>query len=75
MLKIGNVEIKNPIIIAQMAGVTNGAFRKLCIENGAGLVCAEMVSDKAIYYNNARTLKILKWMKAIQFLYNCLAVI
>jgi len=60
MLKIGNVEIKNPIIIAPMAGITNGAFRRLCIENGAGLVCAEMVSDKAIFYNNARTMKMLE---------------
>ncbi len=39
-----------------MAGISNGAFRELCFRNGAGLVCSEMVSDKAIYYHNERTL-------------------
>ena len=58
-LKIGNVELKNPIIIAPMAGVSNGAFREMCFEFGAGLVCCEMVSDKAIYYMNNKTLKML----------------
>ena len=57
MFKIGNVEIKNPIVIAPMAGITNGAFRELCFEFGAGLVYTEMVSDKAIYYANKKTLK------------------
>ena len=60
MFKIGNVEIKNPIVIAPMAGITNGAFRELCMNNGAGLVCCEMVSDKAIYYNNKKTLDMLE---------------
>lgn len=55
MLKIGNVEIKKPVIVAPMAGISNDAFRELCFENGAGLVCAEMVSDKAIYYMNKKT--------------------
>lgn len=57
--KIGNVELKNPLIIAPMAGVTNAAFRELCLEFGAGLVCCEMVSDKAIFYKNEKTAKML----------------
>lgn len=60
MLTIKNVKIKNPIIIAPMAGITNGAFRELCFEFGAGLVETEMVSDKAIYYMNQKTLKMLE---------------
>lgn len=58
--KLGNVELKNPLIIAPMAGVTNNAFRELCLEFGAGLVCAEMVSDKAIFYKNEKTAKMLE---------------
>lgn len=42
-----------------MAGITNNAFRELCLEFGAGLVCAEMVSDKAIFYKNEKTAKML----------------
>ena len=57
--KIGNVELKNPLIIAPMAGVTNAAFRELCLEFGAGLVCCEMVSDKAIFYKNEKTAKMI----------------
>ncbi len=57
--KIGNVDLKNPLIIAPMAGVTNAAFRELCLEFGAGLVCCEMVSDKAIYYKNEKTAKMI----------------
>lgn len=60
MLTIGNVKINNPIIIAPMAGISNGAFRQLCFEFGAGLVETEMVSDKAIYYMNQNTLKMLE---------------
>ena len=60
MFKIKNIEIKNPIIIAPMAGITNGAFRELCFEFGAGLVYTEMVSDKAIFYNNKKTLDMLE---------------
>lgn len=59
-IKIGNIELKNPIIIAPMAGITNGAFRELCFEFGAALVECEMVSDKAIYYMNQKTLKMLE---------------
>ena len=53
--KIGNIEIKNRIVLAPMAGVCNSAFRKIIKEMGAGLIYAEMVSDKAIYYNSKKT--------------------
>ena len=51
-LKIGNVELENRYILGPMAGVTDLPFRLLCKEQGAGLLCMEMVSAKAIYYNN-----------------------
>lgn len=60
MLKIGNVEIKNQVVMAPMAGITNLAFRKIVKEFGAGLVYSEMVSDKAICYGNKKTLEMLK---------------
>ncbi|GGI43272.1 tRNA dihydrouridine synthase DusB [Mammaliicoccus stepanovicii] len=59
MWKIGNVEMNNRVVLAPMAGVCNAAFRLTVKEFGAGLVCAEMVSDKAILFNNARTMKML----------------
>ena len=54
-LNIGNVTLDNNVILAPMAGVTDLPFRLLCREQGAGLVCMEMVSAKAIYYNNKNT--------------------
>lgn len=54
-LTIGNVVLDNNVILAPMAGVTDLPFRLLCHEQGAGLVCMEMVSAKAIYYNNKNT--------------------
>lgn len=54
-LRIGNVTLKNNIILAPMAGVSDLPFRLLCAEQGAGMVCMEMVSAKAIYYNNKNT--------------------
>ncbi|AEH46156.1 tRNA dihydrouridine synthase DusB [Parageobacillus thermoglucosidasius] len=59
MFKIGDVEIKNRVVLAPMAGVCNSAFRLTVKEFGAGLVCAEMVSDKGIVYNNEKTLNML----------------
>ena len=58
-LKIGNVELDNNILLAPMAGITDLSFRKLCKEQGAGLVETEMVSSKAIFYNDEKTLKML----------------
>lgn len=55
--KIGNVEIENQLVLAPMAGITNEAFRGICKEMGAGLVVCEMISDKALSFNNAKTIK------------------
>ena len=52
--KIGNVEINNRVVLAPMAGVCNSAFRTIAKEMGVGLIYAEMVSDKAIFYNNQK---------------------
>ena len=57
--RIGNVKIKNNIVMAPMAGISNSAYRKICKEMGCGLVYAEMVSDKAITYNNQKTIDML----------------
>jgi nifR3 family TIM-barrel protein len=59
MLKIGNVEAPNKVVLAPMAGVCNPAFRLIAKEFGCGLVCAEMVSDKAILHGNSRTMEML----------------
>lgn len=56
MLKIGNVPIDPPVITAPMAGISNLAFRRIARACGAGLVCNEMVSDKALWYDSAKTL-------------------
>ena len=59
MWKIGNVEIKNRMVLAPMAGISNSAYRRICKEMGCGLVYAEMVSDKAISYGNKKTIDML----------------
>lgn len=59
-LKIGSVTLKNNLILAPMAGVCDLPFRLLCKEQGAGLVCMEMVSAKGIYYNNKNTESLLE---------------
>lgn len=59
MFKIGNIEIKNKIVLAPMAGICNNAFRRIAKEMGCGLIYAEMVSDKAIMYENEKTLDML----------------
>ena len=56
---IGNVKIKNQVVLAPMAGVCNSAYRRICKEMGCGLVYAEMVSDKAITFSNKKTLDML----------------
>ena len=58
-LKIGDVQLENNLILAPMAGVTDLPFRVLCKEQGAGLICMEMVSAKGIYYNNKNTESLL----------------
>lgn len=59
-LRIGNVELDNQVILAPMAGVTDLPFRLLCKEQGAGLLCMEMVSAKAIYYNSKNTEELME---------------
>ena len=59
MFKIGNIEIKNNIVLAPMAGIGTSAFRRIAKEMDCGLIYAEMVSDKAIFYNNKKTLDML----------------
>ena len=60
MWKIGNVEIKNRIVLAPMAGISNTSYRKIIKEMGCGLIFAEMVSDKAIMFGNEKTFSLLK---------------
>lgn len=60
MLKIGNVELPNPWILAPMAGVCDLPFRVLCHEMGAGMTCMEMISAKAIYYKNKATAEMME---------------
>lgn len=59
MFKIGDIEIKNQVVIAPMAGVSNIAFRTIMKEFGAGLIYAEMVSDKALTFRNEKTMKMI----------------
>ena len=58
--KIDDVVIKNPVVLAPMAGYSNTSFRKIIKRMGAGLIYAEMVSDKALTYQNEKTLRLLK---------------
>ena len=59
-MKIGNVELENNIFLAPMAGITDLPFRLICKENDAGLVYTEMVSAKALLYNDEKTKLLLK---------------
>lgn len=58
-LKIGNVELKNNLILAPMAGITNLPFRVICEKYNPGMVCTEMASSKAIFYNDNKTKRLL----------------
>ena len=57
--KIDNIKIDNRVVLAPMAGVCNSSFRRIAKEMGVGLIYAEMVSDKAIFYNNKKTIDML----------------
>ena len=59
-MNIGNVKLANPYILAPMAGVTDLPFRLLCKEQGAGLLCMEMISAKALQYKNRNTKALLE---------------
>ena len=58
-LKIGNVELPNNLILAPMAGVTNRPFRIICKKYGAGMVCTEMASSRAMFHNDLKTKRLL----------------
>jgi len=60
MWQISNIEIKNRIVLAPMASISNTSYRQIIKEMGAGLIFAEMVSDKAIVYDNEKTFDLLK---------------
>ncbi len=59
MFQIGDIKLKNKIVLAPMAGVSNSAYRTIIKDMGCGLIYAEMVSDKAIYYGNKKTIDLL----------------
>ena len=59
MWNIGNIKIKNRIVLAPMAGISNTSYRKIIKQMGAGLIYAEMVSDKALMYGDKKTLSLL----------------
>ena len=54
-IKIGNVELRNNILLAPMAGITDLPFRLICEKYGAGLACTEMISSKGLYYDDSKT--------------------
>ena len=60
MWKIGNVTIDNQIVLAPMAGISNTSYRRIIKQLGAGLIFAEMVSDKALVFSNSKTFELLK---------------
>ena len=53
-MKLGNIEIENPIALGPMAGVTDWAFRSVCAELGANITVTEMVSSRALVYNGRK---------------------
>lgn len=59
MVYIGNIEIKHKTVLAPMAGIGNSSFRKIIKKMGVGLIYAEMVSDKALFYQNKKTVDML----------------
>ena len=59
-MRIGTVEINSQLALAPMAGVTDAAFRELCASLGAGLTCTELVSSKALCYQDKKSRGLLK---------------
>lgn len=64
VLKIGNVELDSPFLLAPMAGITDGPFRRICREMGAGLVYSEMVSAKGLWFKDKNTGRLLEILMA-----------
>ena len=63
MVKIGNVELDIPVVAAPLAGISNPVYRKMCRSFGAALVVSEMISDKALHYNNKKTIDMCRTVK------------
>ena len=59
-MKIGNIEVTNPVFLAPMAGVTDWAYRTVCAELGAGVTVTEMVSSRALVYKDKKSAKLLR---------------
>ena len=59
-MQIGNLEVKNPLALGPMAGVTDWAFRNICAEMGAGITVTEMVSSRALAYKDQKSAKLLR---------------
>ena len=59
-MKIGNIEVNNPVFLAPMAGVTDWAYRTVCAELGAGVTVTEMVSSRALVYKDKKSAKLLR---------------
>jgi len=59
-MRIGNIEVENPVFLAPMAGVTDWAFRTVCAELGAGVTVTEMVSSRALVYKDQKSAKLLR---------------
>ncbi len=59
MVTIGNFEIKDRFVLAPLAGITDGAFRRICFQMGAAMACSEMVSAKGLFYGDRKTGKLL----------------
>ncbi len=59
-MKIGNLEVNNPLFLGPMAGVTDWAFREICVQIGAGVTVTEMVSSRALIYKDKKTAALLK---------------
>ena len=60
VLRIGTIEVNNPVFLAPMAGVTDWAFRTVCAELGAGVTVTEMVSSRALVYRDQKSAKLLR---------------
>ena len=60
MVTIGKVELKNRFVLAPLAGITDGAFRRICFQMGAAMACSEMVSAKGLFYGDKKTGKLLE---------------
>ncbi len=59
-MNIGNISLNNPFFLAPLAGITDSPFRRICKEQGAGLVYSEMISGKGLYYNDKATERLLR---------------